>query len=261
MNILNRFSLSGKVAILTGGAGLYGRQIAQALASAGADVTIASRNIDALENFAAELREQGLLLQAMPVDLSSEASILELRDGLVNRAKCVDVLVNNAVLRPMKDGYASSAETFEESMRVNATGLFLITRAFGDAMAERGSGSIVNIGSIQGMVGPYVSLYDDMPFDGRVPDYFFHKGGMVNYTRFLASYYGSSGVRCNCISPGGLQTDKTPEAFVERYSEHTCLGRMAGDTDLMGAVVFFASDASLYVTGVNLPVDGGYTVK
>jgi NAD(P)-dependent dehydrogenase (short-subunit alcohol dehydrogenase family) len=128
-------------------------------------------------------------------------------------------------------------------------------------MAEQGSGSIINIGSIQGMVGPDGELYEGMDFHGFVPDYFFHKGGMVNFTRFVASYYGPRNVRCNCISPGGLASHRTPDRFAERYSGRTLLGRMASGTDLMGSIVFLASDASAYVTGVNLPVDGGYTAK
>lgn len=96
---------------------------------------------------------------------------------------------------------------------------------------------------------------------GWYPDYFFHKGGLINFTRFVASYYGARGVRCNCISPGGYETPEHPPVFVRNYSACTFLGRMANDTDLMGAAVFLASDASAYVTGVNLPVDGGYTAK
>jgi NAD(P)-dependent dehydrogenase (short-subunit alcohol dehydrogenase family) len=93
------------------------------------------------------------------------------------------------------------------------------------------------------------------------PDYFFHKGGMVNLTRFQASYYGQRGIRVNAIHPGGLGSMGHPEQFVKNYSERTCLGRMANDTDLMGIIVFLASDASKYITGTNIPVDGGYTAK
>jgi NAD(P)-dependent dehydrogenase (short-subunit alcohol dehydrogenase family) len=92
-----------------------------------------------------------------------------------------------------------------------------------------------------------------------LPDYSFDKGGMINFTRFIASYYGSRGIRCNTISPGGLYNESMPERFVEQYGRTTCLGRIANSTDLMGAIVFLASDASAYVTGVNLPVDGGRT--
>jgi len=144
-------------------------------------------------------------------------------------------------------------------MRVNGTGLILITRALGEIMAD--GGSIINIGSIMGLVGLEPLNYSGTDMDGWYPDYFFHKGGMANLTRFLASYYGPRGIRVNCVHPGGLQSSGHDEAFVKNYSERTCLGRLANDTDLMGIVVFLAADASVYVTGTNIPVDGGYTAK
>ena len=261
MKILDRFRLEGKVAVVTGGAGLYGRQIVRALAEAGAETVVASRNLAALEALAGEWRNEGLSVTALRVDQGDEASVLALRDTVLERWGRVDILVNNAVTRPLKDGFQSPAAAFEESMRVNATGLFVITRAFGDAMAAQGHGSIINIGSIQGMIAPDPTLYRGTTMHAWAPDYFFHKGGMINFTRFIASYYGEKGIRCNCISPGGLRTANHPEAFVRQYGDHTFLGRLADDTDLMGAVVFLASDASVYITGVNLPVDGGYTAK
>jgi NAD(P)-dependent dehydrogenase (short-subunit alcohol dehydrogenase family) len=161
----------------------------------------------------------------------------------------------------MKGGYHDDAATFDLSMHVNATGLFMLTRAVGDVMADRGEGSIINIGSMQGMIGPEPSNYANTTMNGWYPDYFFHKGGMINFTRFIASYYGAKSIRCNCLSPGGFQTENHPEAFVRQYNERTCLGRMANASDLMGSVVFLASDASRYITGANIPVDGGYTAK
>jgi len=262
MKILNLFSLKGKTALMTGGAGLYGRQIVAALAEAGARVLMASRDVAALENVAEEHRDQGQDVTAHKLDQGDEASIVELRDEVKKRYGGLDVLVNNAVLRPMKSGYLGddAGATFAESMQINATGLFLLTRAMGSLMAERKQGSIINIGSIQGMIAPDPAIYRGTDMNGWYPDYFFHKGGMINFTRFVGSYYGACGVRCNCISPGGFSNNQ-PEAFVRQYSERTFLGRMAGDTDLKGIVVFLASDASAYVTGTNIPVDGGYTAK
>lgn len=262
MNILDRFSLEGKVALITGGAGLYGKQLVAALAEAGATTIMASRNVEALQEVANEHNEQGRDVHALPLDQGDEASVLALRDTILDRFGRVDTLVNNAVLRPMKQQYLSDAESFAESMRVNATGLFIITRAFGDLMAERNEngGSIINIGSIYGMVGPDPTNYRGTDMNGWSPDYSFHKGAMVNYTKFIASYYGSKNIRCNCISAGGFFNDQ-PEQFVKQYSDHTCLGRMAGDDDLQGILVFLASDASIYITGANIPVDGGYTAK
>lgn len=261
MSVLDTFSLQGRVAVVTGGAGLYGRQIVEAVAEAGAATFAASRNQESLRALADALRGRGLDVRALPLDLASEGSILALRDEVLARAGRIDVLVNNAVLRPMAKGCADTAAAFDASMKVNATGLFLITRAFGDAMAERGGGSIVNVGSIQGLVGPDPTNYAGTAMHGWYPDYFFHKGGLVNFTRFVASYYGARGVRCNAVHPGGLRTPNMPEAFVRAYASRTFLGRLAGETDLKGAVVFLASDASAYVTGAQLMVDGGYTAK
>lgn len=258
MSILDRFSLAGKVALLTGGAGLYGRQILRGLAEAGARTYVASRNLEPLERLAAEHRALGHDVRALALDQADEASIAAVRDAIVAESGRLHVLVNNAVARPTK-GYFADAAALDESMRVNATGLILITRAMGEVMAD--GGSIINIGSIMGLIGLEPLNYRGTDMSGWYPDYFFHKGGMANLTRFLASYYGGRGIRCNCLHPGGLRNEGQPEAFQKNYGERTCLGRLAGDDDLAGAVVFLASDASEYVTGTNIPVDGGYTAK
>ena len=260
MNIMNWFSLKGKVAIVTGGAGLYGKQIAAALAQAGARTYLASRNVDKLKEVASQLTSEGYDVFALQVDQGDEKSIHTLRDEILRREVKIDILVNNSVSRPMKS-WTDNAERFAESMKVNATGVFMMTRAFGDVMAKAGTGSIINVGSIQGMIGPDAMVYKNVGFHGFIPDYFYHKGGMLNFTRFAASYYGPDHVRCNCISPGGLQTESHSPLFVQNFSDRTFLGRMANDTDLMGVIVFLSSEASAYITGTNIPVDGGYTAK
>lgn len=253
------FDLSGKTAVVTGGAGLFGRQIVEALADAGATTFMASRNMDSLQQQAAAFRESGLIVTPLPLDQSSESSIQNLLDELIKRTGRVDVLVNNAVLRPMKS-WNDPAEAFEQSMAVNGTGLFLMHRIFGNHMAARGGGgSIINISSIQGSVGPDFTLYEELGWD-TPPDYFFHKGGMNQLTKYVAAKLGSAGVRVNAISPGGFFNHQDPR-FVERYCKRTFLGRMANDHDIKGAIVFLASDASAYITGTVLHVDGGYTAK
>jgi NAD(P)-dependent dehydrogenase (short-subunit alcohol dehydrogenase family) len=151
---------------------------------------------------------------------------------------------------------------WEASMAINATGLFATLRVFGDVMAGQRSGSIVNIASMMGMVGMNPWLYEG-PNTTPPPDYFFHKGGMINLTRYLASYYGSAGVRVNVVSPGGIYNVERPQApeFLERYGKMTMLGRMAEPREIGGAVVFLLSAAATYITGANIPVDGGYTAK
>jgi len=250
------FSLSGRVVVLTGGAGLYGRGLSAQLAAAGATLVLAARSLDALQQVAAEERALGRDVHARQLDQSDEASILRLRDGLLKDFGRIDGLVNNAVSRPMKSHDAPLAD-WEASMKTNATGIFAITRAFGATMAAAKTGSIVNIGSIQGMVGPDLSLYEGLNMHA-IPDYFFHKAGMVNLTKYFAALYGPQGVRVNCLSPGGFLSGQHP-TFVERYSKATYLRRMADNADLGGPVVFLLSEAARYVTGVNLPVDGGYT--
>lgn len=261
MNVMRSFSLVGKVAVLTGGGGLYGRQLVAALAEAGATTYIASRDVAALEGVAAEHQALGQDVTALQLDQGDEESVLRLRDEVLKRSGEIDILVNNAVARTMKQGWEDTAESFDESMHINATGLFVMSRCFGKVMKTAGAGSIINIGSIMGMIGAEPANYVGTEMHGWHPDYFFHKGGMVNFTRFCASYFGGSNVRVNCVSPGGLNTPDQPEAFVRQYSERTQLGRMGNVTDLKGITVFLASDASAYITGANIPVDGGYTAK
>ena len=208
------FSLSGKIILLTGGAGLFGRGLAASLAGAGATLVLASRDLAALETVAREEEALGRNVHARSLDQADEGSILRLRDSVLGEFGRLDGLVNNAVSRPMKTADAPLAD-WAASMQTNATGLFAITRAFGEAMAARSTGSIVNIGSIQGMVGPDYALYEGLAMHA-IPDYFFHKAGMVNLTRYFAAHYGPRGVRVNCVSPGGFFNGQHP-TFVERY--------------------------------------------
>lgn len=259
--VLDMFSMEGKVAVVTGGAGLYGYQVVEALAEAGAKVYVASRNPKNNMEKLKPLTDAGYKLCFLEFDLEDEQSILKMCEDVYANEEKVDVLVNNAVLR-CTDGYTDTAENFERSMHANATGLFVISRAFGDRMAQAGSGSIINIGSYMGILGPDYFLYEntDMNQKGAAGDYFFHKGGMTNYTKFLAGHYGSKGVRVNCAELGGLYNGQH-ELFVERYNKNTMLGRMANNTDLKGLIVYLASDASLYMTGAIIPLDGGYSAK
>ena len=148
-------------------------------------------------------------------------------------------------------------ETWEHAAQGDFAGLFRHCQRAIAAMKQQGRGSIINIASIYGVVSNDPTLYEGTAMV-QPPTYNFMKAGMINFTRYLASYYGKSGIRANSISPGGYFTQQ-PEAFVERYCDRVPLGRMMGHEDLQGAVVFLASDASAYVTGTNLLVDGGWT--
>jgi NAD(P)-dependent dehydrogenase (short-subunit alcohol dehydrogenase family) len=255
------FSLSDKVIIQFGGTGNLGRALVQALASSGATLTVASRNRASLQSLADSEHAAGRKVVVDQVDIGSEASLQSLRDRVLTEHGRIDGIVFNAVTRPMK-GYADDLAAWRSSMDTNATGLFATVRIFGDAMATRGSGSIVNISSLMGTVGMNPWLYGDTGFIPP-PDYFFHKGGMANLTRYLASHYGPRSVRVNTVSPGGIYNPETPQApdFLTRYGQMTMLGRMAQAREIGGAVVFLLSDAATYVTGANLAVDGGYTAK
>jgi NAD(P)-dependent dehydrogenase (short-subunit alcohol dehydrogenase family) len=181
--------------------------------------------VAACQRVAEELLEKSYQAAAYRLDLSDEESVRDFVDNLYTDAGRIDVLVNNAVSRPLA-GCGDSFAKWQESMRTNAAGVFLLTRLAAERMMERG-GSIINIASIQGMVGPDLNLYEGL---GMAPlaDYFFHRAGMLNLTRYFAAVYGSRGIRVNCISPGGLlDEDIQPPLFIERYSAKTFLGRMA----------------------------------
>lgn len=260
VNVIDSFRLDGKVALVTGGAGLYGRQIAEATAEAGAKTFIASRGIEALEKQAETFRAAGLDVTALQLDQSNEDSVRSLLQQIVERAGKVDVLVNNAVARTMVAG-APRYESFTKSLEINGTGILMMTEIFGRHMAERKSGSIINISSIYGILGPDLTLYEGTGMkDPTPPDYWFHKGGMIQLTKFAAGIFGPYGVRVNSICPGGFFTGQ-PEEFVRRYNAKTYLGRMANEQDLKGVIVFLASDASAYITAANIPVDAGLSAK
>ncbi len=262
MNVLDSFSLKGKVALLSGGAGKYGRQIVAALAEAGAETYIASRNLEALGQVASEERARGYDVTALHLDLEDEKSIFALHAELMQRCGKIDVLINNAVIRSAMNGWDNPLEAFDRSLHINASALFTISRLFAGEMQKRQSGSIINIGSMMGMVGIEMANYEGTDMNPNPsPIYHYEKGGMINFTRWAASILAPYNIRVNCVSPGGLFTPDLPPQFVRNYSARTQLGRMANDTDLKGIIIFLASDASLYLTGTNIPVDGGYTAK
>jgi len=252
------YRLDGKVAVVTGGAGLYGRHICAALAEAGAHVVVTSRDEVACTDAADELRGRGFSASSHRLDQADECSIVELRDAVVAGCGRIDILVNGSVHRQGSDPDRTSAADWAATSQVNSTGLFLLTKAVGEQMVAQRSGSIINIGSIYGVVGPTFDIYAGTEMTSPA-FYAFDKGGMVNLTRYLACFYGPHGIRVNCVSPGGLRTPDQPEPFLRNYRAATPLRRLAGPDDIKGPIVFLASDAAGYVTGVNLMVDGGWT--
>ena len=256
--VLDLFRIDGKVALVTGGTGILGAPIATALAEAGAKVIIASRDEGHCRSFAADLSKSGLKVEGERLDLASEDEIRTLRDRILKRHSRLDILFNNAVARSGGDLRNVTAEQWNEAMQVNSTGIFLASQVFSEPMQAQRSGSIINISSIYGVVGPNFSIYEGTTIVNPV-NYAFAKSGIIGLTRYLASFLGPFGIRVNCLSPGGVWTPDTPESFNRNYSSRTLLGRMALPEDIKGAALFLASDASAYVTGQNIPVDGGWT--
>ncbi len=260
MSILNKFSLKGRVALVTAGAGpLFGQSVSAALAEAGATLITASRSLATNEEYAESLKQKGYDAHGMAADICDPDSLRKLHRDLIQKFGRIDVLVNSALTR---DGHGGgfedqTPETWTRSAEGDFAGLFLMCQLVIPEMVKQKKGSIINISSIYGVVSNDPTIYIGTTMK-QPPSYTFVKAGMINFTRYLACYYGKQGVRANCISPGGYANDQ-PEAFVKNYNHRCPVGRMMDHEDLKGSVVFLASDASEYVTGTNLMVDGGWT--
>jgi NAD(P)-dependent dehydrogenase (short-subunit alcohol dehydrogenase family) len=265
------FSLQGRVAIVTGAIGLLGTEHCCALAEAGAIVVVADLDAAAAARAAAKLRAEGAVgALGLRLDVTSPESVAEACTQILAEYGHIDILVNNAAVNDMVEKPAAAAadsrfenyplRVWQRSIDVNLTGTFLCSQTFGTVMAQQGRGSIINIASTYGIVGPDQSLYrrDDgtQPFF-KPPAYSATKGAVIALTRYLAAYWGGAGVRINTLSPGGVRNGQEEE-FVARYAQRTPLGRMAGASDYRGAIRFLASDAAAYMTGANLVVDGGW---
>ena len=257
-NVKDLLSLGGKTAIVTGGAGRYGKVFCRGLAEAGAKVWVVSRNAEACAAFAAELREGGFAADCDGMDMTSEDDLRRVRDRILRGGGSIDVLVNNAVVRPMKS-YDDDLAHWRESIDVNSTGMFAATRCFGEVMEKQRSGSMINISSIYGVVSPDLRAYG-REGDAFPPDYMFHRSGVINFTRAMAMRFARFGVRVNALSPGGFDEPSIPASTRTFYEARCPMGRFAREDDVKGALVFLASDASRYVTGQNLLVDGGWTI-
>lgn len=268
MKTADLFSLHGRVAIVTGACGLIGRKHCEALAEAGAHVVVADINQKSCVAVAASLNGEHLPLT---FDITSEEQVKKACATILDRWGHIDVLVNNAAINDMFENPAMAAEQskfenypvemFRKSLDVNVVGMFICSKVFGSVMARQKKGSIINVASTYGMVGPDQSIYvnpEGKQTFYKSAAYPATKGAVINFTRFLAAYWGKDGVRVNTLSPGGVENSQD-EWFVANYSRKTVLGRMAKPTDYQGAVVFLASEASAYMTGANLVVDGGWT--
>jgi NAD(P)-dependent dehydrogenase (short-subunit alcohol dehydrogenase family) len=248
--IQDKFDLAGRVAFVTGGAGLLGTEFCRTLAEAGAAVVVADVDVAAAERVAKSTREA--------VNLA------------FSRFGRLDILVNSAALDPKvsSEGSVRDASSFESyslgawkaALEVNLTGMFLATQAAVKPMKEQGKGSIINICSTYGLMAPDQRIYQK---PGQLPQYkpvyySVTKAGVLGFTRYLAAYYAGTEIRVNALTPGGVYNGQDEE-FVKHYSYRTIMGRMARKDEMNGGLLFLASDASSYMTGANLVIDGGWT--
>jgi NAD(P)-dependent dehydrogenase (short-subunit alcohol dehydrogenase family) len=262
MNTRELFDLSGRVAIVTGGAGLLGREHAMALADCGATVVLADVDRDACQARAKELeRRSKALFVSSHADVSNPDSVREAVGEVHDRFGRIDVLVNNAAAKS-KNFFAPFEEfPFEDwnrVMAVNVGGMFLFAQAVGKVMLRQGSGSVINVASIYGLVGPDQRIYEGTSINTPAV-YSASKAAVLGLTRYLAAYWADKGIRVNAITPGGV-FDGHQDPFLTNYSRRVPMGRMANPGELRGAIAYLASDASSYVTGHNLVLDGGWTV-
>lgn len=255
MNYRKTFDLSGKVAVVTGGAGLIGSELVLAFSQMGAAVIIA----DTQEPKSAA---QGVKIIFRKLDITSEKSVAGSIKFVDKEFGKLDIWVNSAYPKT-KDWGRKFREIKSSSWRKNIdmhlNGYMLCSRAAAEYMrSKKCAGSIINLSSIYGMLGPDFSVYKNTSLTMPAA-YSAIKGGIINFTRYLASYYGKDKIRVNSISCGGIY-DKQPDTFVEKYKSKTLLGRMGKAEDIAGAVVYLAADVSNYVTGHNLVVDGGFSI-
>ena len=269
--VMDKFSLSGRTALVTGGAGLLGKQFTRALGEVGANVVVADLDFNTAKEHAQSLRDDGIRAVAVNVDVTDPHSVEAVVKHTISEFERLDVLVNSAALDPKFDPQnldTQSANAFEtyplENWRaaidVNLTGMFLACQAAVRQMLTQDYGVIINICSTYGLVGPDQRIYErpDGIQNYKPVYYTVSKAGVLGLTRYLATYYAGKPIRVNALTPGGV-FNQHDETFLKSYSARTVMGRMAEMDEMNGAIVFLASDASSYMTGANLVVDGGWT--
>jgi len=264
MNVKKLFDLSNKTIVLTGGAGLLGSQYAEGLSQAGADIILADINYTECKKIAIELeRKYKNSIMPIKLDLTKKKSIKNMVEKTVEEFSKIDVLINNAAFQGKtgKERQIKLEELpesiWDKAISVNLTGIFLTCQEVGKIMLKQKSGTIINIASTYGIVAADQRIYGNSGQNSAVY-YAATKSAILNLTRYLASYWNRTGIRVNTLSPGGVENNQG-NSFIKNYSKKTMLGRMAHKSEYVGAMIFLASDASSYMTGSNLIVDGGWT--
>ena len=251
------FDLSGRRALVTGGGGRLGGAIASALAAAGADIVLAGRDLVRLEQAAKSLGARGAGVQRL--DVRDQESITSGFAEIASSGGPIQILVNNAGVASAAGFGEVSAEEFSRVLATNVTGAFLCAQAAAPGMRELGGGKIVNVGSIYGSVAADQRIYEDTEMVRSSPPYAASKSALLNLTRDLAVRLAGWNIQVNMLSPGGVEATQ-PDAFRKAYVERTPAGRMATPDDVGPTAVYLAADASNYVTGQNILVDGGFTI-
>jgi len=266
---MNLFSLKNKTAIVTGALGLLGKEHCKALSYAGANIIVCDTDRIKCEKFAKSLKTKSI---GCFLDLRDEYSIKETKSIVLDEFKKIDILINNAAINDMFENPKTSLEKsrfenypiemWENSISVNLTGTFKCCQIIGSEMAKQKKGNIINIASTYGIVAPNQDLYKNKngkQLFYKPPAYSVGKSGVIGLTKYLAAYWGPYGIRVNTLSPGGVENNQD-KFFIEQYSNRTPLKRMAKSNDFWGAIIFLASDASSYMNGANLVIDGGFTI-
>ena len=265
---MNLFDLSNKVCLVTGSLGLLGKAHCKALAMAGAKVIVSDLNGKLCTKFAENLGNSSI---GLSLDITSQSSIDKALELIIGTNAKIDVLINNASINEKVEDTSDldfsnhqpdefDIDDWHKLLNVNLTGTYMLTRSVGKYMCQQKFGSIINIASTYGVVAPNQDLYKDR--NGKQvfvksPAYPATKSGVISLTTYFASFYGKYGVRVNSLSPGGVLNGQNTD-FIKNYSDRTLLKRMADPEDYMGSIIFLSSDASSYMTGANLIVDGGY---
>ncbi len=255
MNPADLFTLSGRRALVTGGNSGIGQAMAQALGEAGAQVLLVARRAAELEAAAAQLRSRGIAAQWLAADLTDVSALRALGLEAEQRMGGIDILVNAAGVNLRQPFAEVTPEAWQTQIALHLGAPFFLTQALAPGMAARGWGRILNIASLQS----YRAFANSAPYGAG-------KGGVVQLTRAIAQEWGAKGITCNAIGPGFFPTALTAPVFAdralaERHAQQTCVGRNGDLSDLHGATVFLCSQASRYITGQTLMVDGGYTAR
>ena len=273
MTIQEKFDLTGRVAVVTGGVGLLGAEFCRTLAEAGAAVVVVDLNASASQAVADSLAKDGFKVLAVPTDITDPEAVQSLVGQTLSTFGQLDILVNSAALDPKFDpdavnkGITPGAfedyplDLWNSALNVNLTGMFLMTQACVKPMIAQGrKGSIINICSTYGLNGPDQRIYvrEGKRVAFKPVYYTVTKAGVMGFTKYLAAYYADTEIRVNALTPGGVFNNHE-DYFVKNYSAKTILGRMARKDEMNGALLFLASDASSYMTGNNVVVDGGWT--